>query len=513
MQETEQQLDFLLEVLQSIANSNGDSQVVYPLLQQNLVLLDDEIVEILKDWVSTSFAEMDRDTQRLITNDIVDFGNLIQQFPLGNKAVNMELSIACHQVAQEVYNKVDFPIDWAMTQNNLANAHQHRIRGDRAENLEKSIECYQSALEIRTKADLPINWAITQNDLATAYRDRIRGDRAENLEKSIECYQSALEIQTKVDLPIYWADIQNNLAAAYSYRIRGDRAENLEQSISCYQSALEIRTKKDFPIDWAMTQNNLAVAYNYRIKGDRAENLERSIACYQSALEIYTKADFPIDWAMTQNNLAVAYNYQIKNDGAENLERSIACYQSALEIYKPQDIPIDCLGTARNLGNLHFDEGNWQQAIDAYQLAISAVEQSRTWATSDQSKQEIIEGAIEVYFNLVQSCINTQQFDRAIEYAERSKSRNLVELLATRDLYPKGDIPPDILSQLDTLRRQVLSEERRLNHRRDSGNSNGLPSATAIDPNTPESRSITNPNNPGINLDRERLNTCLLYTS
>jgi tetratricopeptide (TPR) repeat protein len=171
----------------------------------------------------------------------------------------------------------------------------------------------------------------------------------------------------------------------------------------------------------------------------------------------------------------------------------------ALEVSTPRNLPIDCLISAQNLGNLHFNDGNWERAIDVYLIAIAAVEQSRTWATSDQSKQEIIEQAIEVYFNLVQSCINTQQFDKAIEYAERSKSRNLVELLATRDLYPKGDIAPDILSQLDTLRRQVLSEERRLNQSRNSGN--------FIDSNTPDSRSITNPNTPSIDLDRERLNT------
>jgi tetratricopeptide (TPR) repeat protein len=202
---------------------------------------------------------------------------------------------------------------------------------------------------------------------------------------------------------------------------------------------------------------------------------------------------------MTLHNLASAFNERIRGDRAENLELAIAGYQDALMVYAPSKLPIECLQTAQHLGNLHFNEGNWQPAIDAYLIAIAAVEQSRTWATSDRSKQDIIEQAIEVYFNLVQSCINTQQFDKAIEYAERSKSRNLVELLATRDLYPKGDIPPDILSQLDTLRRQVLSEERRLNQRRDSGNS--------IDPNTPDSRSITNPNTPDIDLDRERLNT------
>jgi CHAT domain-containing protein len=418
----------------------------------------------------------------------------------GDKADNLEQSIVCCQSALKIRPKTDFPIDWATTQNNLANAYRERIRGDKAENLELSISCYESALEIRTKADFPIEWAGTQNNLALAYRGRIRGGKAENLEQSIACCQSALEIRTKADFPIEWANTKHNLALTYCDRIIGNKANNLELSIECYQSALDVYTKADLQIKWARAQNSLATAYSYRIRGDKAENLELSITCYQSALEIRTKADFPIDWAGTQNNLAVAYYERSRGDKAENLElsfvqtcldKAIACFQFALEIYTPQDLPIECLKTSRNLGNLHFDAENWREAIDLYLLAIAAVEQSRSWATSEQSKQKIIAQAIEVYFNLVQCCINTQQYAKALEYAERSKSRNLVELLATRDLYPKGDIPPDILSQLDTLRRQVQAEERRLSQRGDSSGS--------------DSRSIASINSPRSDSDREQL--------
>jgi tetratricopeptide (TPR) repeat protein len=410
----------------------------------------------------------------------------------GDKAENLEQSISCAQSALEIYTKRDLPIQWAITQNNLSLAYHNRIRGDKTENLEHSISYAQAAMEIYTKKDLPIQWAQTKNNLVGFYSDRIRGDKAENLEQSISCAQSALEIYTKADFPINWAQTKNNLAGAYNNRIRGDKTENLERSISCAQSALEIYTKADFPIDWAMTQNNLAGAYIERIRGGKAENLEQSISYYQSALEIYTKTDFPINWAMTQNNLAVAYIERIRGGKAENLEWSISCYQSALEIRTPQKFPLECLKTAQNLGDLHFDAKNWQEAIDPYILAITAVEQSRSWATSEQSKQEIIAQAIEVYFNLVQCCINTQQYAKALEYAERSKSRNLVELLATRDLYPKGDIPSDILKQLNTLRRQVQAEERRLSQRSDSGSSG--------------SRSIASVNSPRSDSDREQLN-------
>ena len=45
---------------------------------------------------------------------------------------------------------------------------------------------------------------------------------------------------------------------------------------------------------------------------------------------------------------------------------------------------------------------------------------------------------------------------------ERSKSRNLVELLATRNLLPKGNVSSAILNQLEWLRREIGMEQRRL---------------------------------------------------
>ncbi|HEY9872596.1 MAG TPA: CHAT domain-containing protein, partial [Candidatus Obscuribacterales bacterium] len=42
---------------------------------------------------------------------------------------------------------------------------------------------------------------------------------------------------------------------------------------------------------------------------------------------------------------------------------------------------------------------------------------------------------------------------------ERSKSRTLIELLANRDLYPKGDIPAEIRQNLDRLRRQISAQQ------------------------------------------------------
>ncbi|MFM6004258.1 MAG: hypothetical protein ACKPB7_13450, partial [Sphaerospermopsis kisseleviana] len=129
-----------------------------------------------------------------------------------------------------------------------------------------------------------------------------------------------------------------------------------------------------------MTQNNLGNAYKNRIKGDRGENIEQAIAAYNLALDVYTRAAFPQDWAMTQNNLGSAYKNRIKGDRGENIELAIKYYENALEIRTPESLPINCLQTGNNLGDLGFQEGNWQLAIRGYEIAIEAVETSRSWS-------------------------------------------------------------------------------------------------------------------------------------
>ena len=314
-----QQLEFLLTVLQSFNESNGNPDIIYPLLCQNLELLDFNIIEVLKNWATAKLSKVARDLQEAIATDIFNFGNLIQQFPLGNKAVNMEWSIECCLLALKIFTVSEHNENWSAVQHNLATAYTERIRGNRAENLERAIECYHAALDVQTQADSPVAWAMTKNNLAAAYSKRIRGDRAENLERAFDYYWAALEVTNQADFPLEWAMTQSNLAVVYSERVKGDRVENLERSIECCLAALEVYTEADVPIDWAMTQNNLAITYSKRIKGDRAENLNRSIECYRAVLKVYTPESFPREWANIQVNLArfsieILRDYQVATE-------------------------------------------------------------------------------------------------------------------------------------------------------------------------------------------------------
>ena len=500
-------LQFLMEVLQATGDSEGDREVVYPLLRANLDKLDDNFIDVLQTWPSAKFSEVEPEIAESIANTIWYFSDLIQKFPLGNKANKIEIAIAGYEQVLNVFTRESNQKSWAGTQHNLGIAYINRIRGKRADNLEKAIEAYKLAFEVRTEEDFPIHWASSQNNLGVAYFERICGDRSENVKKAIKAFRRALSVRTKSDFPIDWASTKNNLGVAYIYIFRGDRADNLEKALKAFQRALSVRTKSDFPIQWAETQNNLGLAYRDRRCGNKADNLEKAIEAYKLALKVRTKShlpiqwadtqnnlgnayrgricgnkqenlklaieafqrslsvcsksDLPLDWAGTQNNLGNAYSERIYGDKQDNLELAIEAYQRALEVYTPKADPINCLKTSRNLGHLQFNQRNWQAAINAYEQAITAVELSRSGAITDQGREEMMSMRIDVYHKLVQAYINIAQSQKAIETVERSKARNLVQLLTNRDLYPKGDVPQDKITKLDRLRRNIPSLERK----------------------------------------------------
>ncbi|MFB2892482.1 CHAT domain-containing protein [Aerosakkonemataceae cyanobacterium BLCC-F50] len=329
--------------------------------------------------------------------------------------------------------------------------------------IERAIAYYTQALTVRTCDAFPEDWARTQNNLAAAYSKRIRGERAENIERAIEFYNLALTVYTREAFPEYWAQTQHNLGEAYRNRIRGERAENIERAIEFCTAALTVRTREAFPQDWAMTQHNLANAYSDRIRGERADNIDKAIEFYTEVLTVYTRDAFPQDWAMTQNNLATAYSDRIRGERADNIEQAIEFYENALTIRTREAFPQDYTETLFNLGNLYRNKKEWELAYKTFSPAIETVEFLRGEIQSgDETKQKLAEEWNKLYLGMVEVCIQLQRYTEAVEYAERSKAQNLIELLSVKDLYPKGEIPPQVRQELQQLRLRIAQENQRL---------------------------------------------------
>jgi CHAT domain-containing protein len=361
----------------------------------------------------------------------------------GNRAENLEEVIACCQRALQIYKPEFFSERWAKAQANLASAYLHRIFGDEAENREEAIACARKALQVLTAENSPKQWGKVQTNLGDTYRERVLGIRTENIAQAIACHQNALLVFNPRDFPEEWATVQMHLGVVYQDQAQergwGDKAENLEQAIACHQNALLVFTYEDFPQSWAMTQMNLGSAYQERICGEQAKNLEDAIACYQTALSVYSREVFPEEWGKAQNNLGRAYRK------LQKIPEAIQSFRSALEIHTPTiTFPEDCFRAGRQLGNIAFTAGQWTTAVEGYAYAIDALERLRSWTISESRRQLIVGRTIEVYENMVQACVNIGQLEKAFEYAERSRAKRLVDLMASNDLHQGGEFSPEI---------------------------------------------------------------------
>ena len=227
-------LQFLSEVLQATAESEGNPQVVYPLLAANIDKLNLTFAQLLQVWATNTLKEAEPDAKQFFAEVIGNFSNLIQQFPLGNKADNMEIAITGYEIVSTVFTRETSPEQWATTQNNLGAAYSDRIKEDKADNLENAIAAYNKALEVRTRTDFPVDWAMTQNNLGAAYRGRIKGDKADNLENAIAAYNRALEVRTRTDFPVENAVTLFNLGILY----QDSQQFNLALAYDTFKSAI-----------------------------------------------------------------------------------------------------------------------------------------------------------------------------------------------------------------------------------------------------------------------------------
>jgi CHAT domain-containing protein len=421
---------FITEMLLVTSDTKGDRNVIYAMLLANIKLVNDNLAVVLRNWATENLPNLDSESRTSIIELLGNFSLIIADFPLGSMASNWEIAIAGYEVALTMFTRQEDAENWAWAQHHLAIAYGKRIRGEKADNLEMAISACQESLEVYICKAFPLEWAMTQNNLANAYLYRIRGERADNLEMAISAYQAALSVQTREAFPFEWAMTQNNLGLAYSDRIIGEKADNLEMAISALQAALSVYTREAFLFEWASSQNNLALAYSNRIRGERADNLEMAIATYQASLSVYSRDAFPENWATTQNNLANAYRVRIIGQKAENLEMAISACQAALSVRTREAFPIDNTGTLYNLGLAYLHNSQLPEAYNTFNTAIETVESIRSEILigGEADRQKLAEEWNKLYQRMVKVCLEMKNTTAALEYIERSKTRNLVEL-------------------------------------------------------------------------------------
>ncbi|NEQ95729.1 MAG: tetratricopeptide repeat-containing protein [Cyanothece sp. SIO2G6] len=359
---------FLRDLVQRIEQNRDDPEPIYAHFKTNL----DQLDEVLLHAIPVVFAELIQPQQsglgrwlgwlqRLWSSQLSQqqwqigaifniLGNRFSEFPLGNRAFNLELSIAAYEAALQVRTREAFPEKWAMTQNNLGIAYSNRIRGDRAENLEKAIALYESALQVYTRETFPQDWVATQGNLVSALVQQ--SQLTQNIQ-DLDAAITALRETLSFTIPGTDYYVNNHyflgIALDYRYSLHG-QSTDLEQAIAAYTCAAESTPWPDKKLDYqqkaADSQYQLGIALTQ--SGEWYNGLNH----LQAALEGYR----------TVNNRAAKANALQQMARSHyllgNFDKALLYFRDALRLYQAEaNLPGEAhcrTGLGRLLLRLNF---------------------------------------------------------------------------------------------------------------------------------------------------------------
>jgi CHAT domain-containing protein len=277
--------------------------------------------------------------------------------------------------------------------------------------------------------------------------------------------------------------------------------DKIDQAILLYLSAIDKYSQANFVVDKAEAQYKIGGAYflyatlltdlNYDIE-IIISNLKKSIISFVTSKDYFAKklkAEIELNLGNSYVKLALFENKYL------NLDTAIDCYTESLQVFTSEVFQLEYGQTNIQLGKAYYESGRYEEAYNSFLEAVKTLEKLRSdiinSSGTEEDKQKFSEQWIDSYFGLVDSCLklapnidlsdpvnelnkleryscsNNIYYARALEYIERSKAKNLVELLANRYLYPKQEALgnedfQEICSELDRFRREIPALQRKL---------------------------------------------------
>jgi tetratricopeptide (TPR) repeat protein len=346
--------------------------------------------------------------------------------------------IATYERALSEYPRSVDPLEWSLTQNNLANSLV--TLGEResgTEKFEEAVGAFRAALEERTRERVPLEWAETQHGLGAALMrigERENGEAwVIRFREAVAAYRSALEERTRDRVPLDWAATQHRLGNVLMRLSElgewdEDEEARLAEAIAAYRSALQERTRDRVPLDWATTQTALASALaRLGERAGKTEGLEQAIATYREALEEETRARVPLRWAKTQILLGNAL------EELDDLENALwAIRELSRESDKQESEAHEPEQSSREREN---GTGRLKEAVSAYDEALKEMTPERVprdWARAFGSQGALLAEIAYRTEDGAAAAAAVQQIAKAYEAAQRTNDELLQQELESQ---------------------------------------------------------------------------------
>jgi tetratricopeptide (TPR) repeat protein len=186
------------------------------------------------------------------------------------------------------------PAELAEVEMNLGVVIQHLAGLGRAR-LTDAVAAYQRSLRTFDRVRFPVEFALLQNNLATAFLAIPISDERGRMREAlaVQAFEEGLKVVNLIDHPSEYAMLQNNLGNALQYVSSSHMVENNLRALDAYDEALKVRTRAAAPMEFANTVANKAnCLWNlpddplHPDRGNR-NNLRTARSLYQDAREIF----------------------------------------------------------------------------------------------------------------------------------------------------------------------------------------------------------------------------------
>ncbi len=287
--------------------------------------------------------------------------------------------------------------------------------------------------------------------------------------KAVGEAQKAYAIVTKKDLHRYMR-IQALNVLGLAQALSGNR----EKAIECARSLEDIGTH--YPFTFLKTDKLNGLSRIYMALGDFQKSLayiseDESISWSRSMAQaaVVLTGAMPVGddiFAYSQLPKSFILNKSLYETGY--LKEAKAGYDALLKEPRTKDNTDIYWMILFDRGKIADADGSRREAIDFYRRAVDIVEQQRSTINTEASKIGFVGDKQNVYSRLIAALYMDGQYGAAFDYVERSKSRALVDLLASKqDFAVKAGEERDVRNLLDIDRKaeaeviaQDLSPER-----------------------------------------------------
>lgn len=199
-----------------------------------------------------------------------------------------------------------------------------------------------------------------------------------------------------------------------------------------------------------------AIAYdlkNLALTRLRMGEAEKAIPLFEEALEAAGSIGNRINEAKILFGLGEAKASLGRNDEARQ------SFEKALEFSQIMVLRETQWRALYGLGKLSLKEGRNIQAQDFLVKAIKIIEGMRAEIKVDQLKDGFADNKMAVYETLVSLLVDQEKQDEAFEVAERSRSRNLIDLLGNQHMNLHSTADQDLYNRQQVIRARIEEME------------------------------------------------------